>query len=165
MLKNKNLRLVTLNDDPCEQVIWNQDRPIAYLNRGDSTLDEFIELENLIQAAPKMNDALWAIANHIPESWGDECKDGYIRLNISADAIDAVEDAIHPDVSSTASRKAQLDADDRKDPNAELLEALEWLVDDCKLVAQGRKDNVTFTHITKAIKAISKARESAAHGD
>ena len=102
MLKNKNLRLVTLNDDPREQVIWNQDRPIAYLNRGDSTLDEFIEPENLIQASPKMNDALWAIANHIPENWGDECKDGYVRLNISADAIDAVEGAIHPDVSATS---------------------------------------------------------------
>jgi hypothetical protein len=43
--------------------------------------------------------------------------------------------------------------------NADLLEALEWLVDDCKLVAQGRKDNVPFTHITKALEAIRKAKE------
>lgn len=147
MLKNKNLRLVTLNDDPREQVVWNQDRPIAYLNRGDSTLDEFIELENLVQASPKMHDALWAIANHIPENWGDECKDGYVRLNISADAIDAVEDAIHPDVESTS---------------ASLLAILEEI----RTEAYTFPVDIDLGWLRKMISdAIRKAKEAAIHGD
>jgi len=39
-------------------------------------------------------EALYAFVNHVPELWGDEVQDGYIRLNISADTIDKIEAAI-----------------------------------------------------------------------
>ena len=69
---------------------------------GNEFITEYFNLATLIALARKADltanklAALWKIADHIPENWGDECKDGYVRLNISADAIHAVEDAICP---------------------------------------------------------------------
>ena len=71
-MKHKTLRLVTYKEDPSEQVIWNQERPIAYLNRGDATIDEFIELENLIQNAPELLEALEATLETLA-CWKLEC--------------------------------------------------------------------------------------------
>ena len=62
-MKHKILRMVTLREDPSEQVIWNQERPIAYLNRADASIDEFVELENIIQTAPELLKALVLITN------------------------------------------------------------------------------------------------------
>ena len=52
------------------------------------------EIERLDTLHTDALAALWKIADHIPENWGDECRDGYVNLNISADAIEAVEAAI-----------------------------------------------------------------------
>ncbi len=68
---------------------------------GNKFVTERFNLATLIALARKADltanklAALWEIADHIPENWGDECKDGYVRLNISADAIHAVEEAIN----------------------------------------------------------------------
>ena len=83
-----------LHDDPSQQVLWNQERPIAYLDRADAGVAEFVELENLIQAAPKMLEALWAFADHTPEMWGDEVQDGWLTLRVSADTIHKMDEAI-----------------------------------------------------------------------
>jgi len=57
------------------------------------------EIEKLDTLNDEALAALRKIADHIPELWGDECKDGYVRLNISADAIEAVQAAICQNVS------------------------------------------------------------------
>ena len=43
-------------------------------------------------------DALYAFADHVPELWGDEVQDGYIRLNVSADTIHQIEAAIQREI-------------------------------------------------------------------
>ena len=52
------LSLKMLRDYPGEQVIWNQDRPIAYLNCADASVEEFTALERLIVQAPATLKAL-----------------------------------------------------------------------------------------------------------
>ena len=63
-----------LRDDPAEQVIWNQERPIAYLNCADASIEEFVQLENMIQSVPELqkfiSDLLWW-ANG-PKEYADE---------------------------------------------------------------------------------------------
>ena len=88
--------------------------------------------------------ALWKIADHIPENWGDECKDGYVRLNISADAIEAVQAAIMP-IAEDADRlayKAALDEIVELDTRIDgLLEAL--------LFAQNVLENLTTEQFSR----------------
>ena len=57
-MKHTKLYLKTMRDDPREQVIWNQERPIAYLNCADANAAEFVELENTITTAPVLLEAL-----------------------------------------------------------------------------------------------------------
>ena len=57
-MTHKELRTIELREDPDEMVVWNQERPIAYLNRGDASGAEFEELQSLIAAAPEMLEAL-----------------------------------------------------------------------------------------------------------
>ena len=48
----------------------------------------------LIASAPDMKEALWSIADHIPENWGDCVEDGWIRLCVTADTIHLIESAL-----------------------------------------------------------------------
>ncbi len=58
---HEHLEIRTMRDDPCDEVIWNQDGPIAYIQRADADLAEWTQLENLIQAAPHMLKSLLEI--------------------------------------------------------------------------------------------------------
>ena len=98
--------------------------------------------------------ALWKVADHIPELWGDECKDGYVNLNISADTIEAVQAAI---CQTPSDNKELLDA---------LKDARKTLVD---IAALSR--SLSFNKVAQALcrmaekaiepatKAISQAKE------
>ena len=101
------------------------------------------EIEKLDTLNDEALAALWKIADHIPELWGDECKDGYVRLNISADAIEAVQAAI--------CRKA---SDSPEQINTDLLKSLKVITkhDGC--------DNFVAKHLVAiATEAIRKAEE------
>lgn len=110
------------------------------------------EIERLDTLNAEALAALWKIADHIPELWGDECKDGYIRLNISADAIEAVQAAICQKVSDIK----------RKLSDATLPEALE--VAKSFIIANEPKGKVGWIEWLEAknavIEAIRKAKEA-----
>lgn len=113
--------------------------------------------------------ALWKIADHIPENWGDECKDGYVRLNISADAIEAVQAAIMP-----IAEDADNELEKYETINTDLLEALKNL---CAEIHKGRKysprkdfslllaDSVARTAIHKAEELVTKHKPTESYAE
>lgn len=40
-------------------------------------------------------EALWLIADSIPEMWGDYTKDGYVMLHVPADTIHEIERVLY----------------------------------------------------------------------
>jgi len=61
------------------------------MNAYQEALLRIIELED---RNAELLEALYAFANHVPEMWGDEVRDGYIRLGIAGDTIDKIEEAM-----------------------------------------------------------------------
>lgn len=92
-MKHTKLYLKTMREEPDQQVIWNQERPIAYLNRADASVEEFVELENLIQSAPELIKGAKGITASILTRHNDE-DDGKITVTLDADDVDTLIAAV-----------------------------------------------------------------------
>ena len=69
---------ITKDLQDCQDIVTDIDEGVTKLKATNAELLE----------------ALHAFLNHVPELWGDEVRDGYIRLNVAGDTIDQIEAAV-----------------------------------------------------------------------
>jgi len=89
---------------------WDHEWADEYDEAHDDAMQEYMEEEyekgqyddgrnDIKGEAPTLLDSaldvLWRLSQYIPEMWGDEVKDGYISLYLSADVIDEIERVLY----------------------------------------------------------------------